>query len=107
MGAWEGKEGTYLTGHGELVADLRLAGSELAVQLRDASRLDPSCKSLVQLPSEPLSVSWYGPPRMLSSAVEPVVMVMRSARRAWLERSRGQRGASARRRWQRTTRWQS
>lgn len=85
-----------MTGHGELVADLGLAGSELTVQLRDASRFNPSCayRASASLPILPTRTD--GPPSMLSSAVDPVVMVMRSARRAWLEQSRQRRACTSR-----------
>lgn len=84
-----GERRAHLAGDGELVADLTLARAELAVQLRDRARLDAACEevlcvSLLRLEGLKEKGERDAPPRMLSRAFEPVVMVTRSARRAWL-----------------------
>ena len=81
---------THLTGHRELVTDLRLSRAELSVQFRNGSSFDSTCVSSCSIVSVLLTRCLEegrqgSPPRMLSRAVQPVVIATMSERRAWLE----------------------
>lgn len=77
----------YLTCHSKLVTDLTFARSELSIQFGDTSGFDATCcpdegESGISAVRSCGKRAPDAPPSTLSSAVDPVVIVTRSARRA-------------------------